>query len=491
MQSPLNRYTMLAKRWAWLIVLGIVICGAGTYIFSKLQHPVYQASSFMFLSVGTPNISAADSTNASLSAVPTFALLLQPNGSINAEVLDSVVASHHGLTLDQLNAMLVVKPQPNTQLIELDVKNTNPQLAMQLANEVSGSFARYVSTRLPATVHIVPAQLPTTPSGLKSLPLAALGALVGLGLALALIVVFEWIDDRPGSPEEVQGEVGVEALTIIPKLSRRERYTSIEETPKLAERCRALCSSLNAIQARNTFKLLMVTSALPGEGKSTIAANLAYLLAVTGKRVLLVDANLRKPSLDQHFQLENYQGFAYALLEARAHLDVREYSQPTEVPTLSILTAGVIPANAADLLLSPTTEQLFGYFRKAPYDYVIFDTPPLLAVADAQILATYTERTLLVIDASKTPRKILSRSRQILNGTNTKMVGVVINRSPWSDSRDIRHYLSQVRQPKAALLTDVPLVASSRAQTNGSTGGDPGDNTATVTIRNQNQAQKE
>src|SRR5215467_7519653 len=98
MQNPLNRYTILAKRWAWLIVLGIVLCGGGTYIVSKLQRPVYQASAFMFLTVGTSTTSPYDSTSASLSAVPTFAQLLQPNGSINADVLNSVVAEHQGLT---------------------------------------------------------------------------------------------------------------------------------------------------------------------------------------------------------------------------------------------------------------------------------------------------------------------------------------------------------------------------------------------------------
>jgi len=490
MQSPLTRYTMLAKRWAWLIVLGIVICGGGTYIVSKLQRPVYQASAYMVLSMGTSSTSPYDNTSASLSAVPTFAQLLQPNGSINEQVLNPVVVQHQGLTLNELNTMLTVKPQSNTQIIELDVNNTDPQLATQLANEVSSSFAQYVSTQLHATVQILPAQLPTTPSGFKSLPLAGLGALAGLGLALALIVIFEWIDDHLGSPEEVQEELGLETLTIIPKLSRKERNKSIEETPTLAEGCRVLCSSLNALQASNPFKLLMVTSALPGEGKSTITANLAYFLAVSGKRVLLVDANLRQQSLDQHFQLENHPGFADALLEAWAHLEVKVYGQPTEVPTLSVLTGGGVPANPADLLLARTTEQLFGYFRKASYDYVIFDTPPLLAVADAQILASYIEATILISDASKTPRKIISRVRQILNRTSTKIVGAVINKSSWPDYVEIRQYMSEIRQPQASLPMDMHLEASTRAKANGS-GDDMEDNSVTVTIRNHNQAKEE
>ena len=486
MQNPLNRYTMLAKRWAWLIVLGIVLCGGGTYIFSKLQRPVYQASAFMFVTLGTSTTSPYDSTSASLSAVPTFAQLLQPNGSINAEVLNSVVAEHQGLTLDELNAMLTVKPQSNTQIIELDVKNSDPLLAMQLANEVSSSFAHYVTTQIPATVHIVPAQQPPTPISLKSLPLAALGALAGLGLALALIVIFEWIDDRPRNPEEVQREMGLEILAIFPKLSRHDRNKSINEIPVLAERNRVLCSGLNALQARNNFKLLMVTSALPDEGVSTIAANLASCLALSGKRVLLVDANLRKPIIDQHFQIENCPGLADVLLEMRAGFEVKVNAQQTEIPNLSVVTAGVIPANAADMLLSPLVEQIFEFFRKAPYDFVIFDTPPILPVADTQIMATYIESTLLIIDASKIPRDALERAKQVLNSTRTKIVGVVVNKSPWPEYSEIRHYMSGIRQPTTDVLLELQTEMSSEAHVNGSS-GDPDDNMTTLTIRNRNQ----
>jgi tyrosine-protein kinase len=484
MQSTLSRYTLLAKRWAWVVVLGIVICGGGTYIISKLIHPVYQASAFMVLTMSTANVSPYESTSASLEALPTYAQLLQ-----NPVVLNPVVAQHTGLTLNQLSSMLTVKPQPNTQIIELDVQTTNPQLSMQLANEVSGSFAQYVNSQSPAAVQILPAQLPVTPISPKPLPFAGLGALVGLGLALALIVIFEWIDDRPRSPEELQKEMGLEILAIFPKLSHRDRNKSINEIPILAERCRTLCSVLNVLQARKTFKLLMVTSALADEGTSTVAANLASCMAVSGKRVLLVDANLRRPIIDQHFQLENRPGFADVLLETRAHLVVKMNAQRTAIPNLSVLTAGVVPANAADMLLSPLTEQLFDYFRKAPYDCVIFDTPPILTVADAQIMASYSEATILVINASRTPCKVIERAKQVLSDARTHLVGVVINKSPWPDYSGIRHYMSEIRQPKADFLLEFESEMSSEDHMNGSI-GDLEDDMATLTIRRRNQTQE-
>ena len=481
MQNPLTRYTTLAKRWAWLIILGIVICGGATYAVSKLIRPVYQASATLILTVGT-GPSAYDTTTATLEALPTYAQLIT-----TPKVLNPVLAQHPGLTMQQLLGMLTVKPQSNTQLIELDVDNTNPVLAAQLANEISQSFAQYTNTSLQGTIAVLSAETPITPVKPKPSLDAAIGALVGLGLSIALIIIFEWLDGRLANPEQVQEELDLETLTIIPQLSRTERNKSVEEIPALAERCRSLCSSLNAIKASTPFKLLMVTSALPGEGKSTIAANLAYFLAISGKRVLLVDANLRQPSMDQHFQLENHPGLADALMEAWAGLEVKIDGQLTEVPTLSVLTGGVIPANAADMLLSPLTAQLFKHFTEAPYDYVIFDTPPLLPVADTQILATYIETTILVVDASKTPRKALLRAKQLLDRTRTEILGVVINKSPWSDYGDIRHYMSGVRQPKESLLMTMPPEMSTGVPANGLVDSLE-DNAVTVTIRNHNQS---
>jgi len=484
MQNPLSRYMVLIKRWAWLLILGIVICGGATYVVSKAIRPTYQASTTLILTVGS-GPSAYDTTTATLEALPTYASLI----SIPT-VLDPVLAQHPGLTIQQLQGMMTVKPQSNTQLIELDVENTNPVLAAQLANEVSQSFAQYANTQLAGTIKVLPAQTPIDPVKPKASLDAAIGAVVGLGLAIALIIIFEWLDGRFTNPDEVEEKLGLETLTIIPHLSRSERNKSIEEIPVLAERCRTLSSSLNAIQATKPFKLLMVTSALPGEGKSTIAANLAYFLAITGKRVLLVDANLRQPSLDQHFQLNNHPGLADALLETWAHLDNRIDCQPTEIPTLFVLAGGTIPANAADMLSSSISKGLFRHLADAPYDYIIFDTPPVLPVADAQILGGLIEATILIVDAAKTPLRLLLRAKQILNRTSTDLLGVVINKSPWPDYGDIRHYMSEVRQPKESLLAVMPTELPPVDRANGSVNKSE-ENAITVTIRNHNQVKED
>src|SRR6516225_462721 len=187
MQGPLSRYTLLARRWAWVLLLGIVFCGGISYIVSKLSSPTYQASTVFVI-----NVDPASSTNAtsSIAAVPTYAQLLT-----NPLVLNPVLAKHRDMTLKRLSDMIAVKPQTNTQLIELDVQNGDPRLAAQLANEVGQSFLLYSNSQLPGSVLALPATVPTMSVSPKPLQNAGIGALIGLGLAITLVIVFEWMED--------------------------------------------------------------------------------------------------------------------------------------------------------------------------------------------------------------------------------------------------------------------------------------------------------
>lgn len=445
MHNPLSRYKLILKRWAWMIILGVVVCGVITYAAGKLIRPTYQASSTLILNVCTAQSSAYDCTTAGLEALSTYSQLIT-----TPAVLNPVVAKHPGLTLASLTAMTTVKAQSNTLLINLDVNNSNPVLAAQLANEVGQSFAQYSNTQLPGTVQVIPAQVPINPIGLKASYAGAIGALVGLGLSLALIVIFEWIDDRLTSAEEAQELLGADVLAVIPHLTRKQLDDMPELTPGLAEGCRILCASLNAAQHIKPFKLVMVTSAVADEGKSMVAENLATFMAMSGKRVLLVDADMRSHVLNKYFQLNNIHGLSYVLQEEWSEADDELDVQSTRIPTLQVLTAGVSPANPAELLQSPTAVQLFEHLKQTEdYDYIVVDTPPLLPIADAQVLASYVQATILVVDASKTPRKALVRARQSLKRMRMTVLGVVINKSPWPDYSDTHMYRSELYRQQA------------------------------------------
>lgn len=440
MQNTLSHLRLLARRWWRLVVLGVLLCGGTTYVISKLAHPVYRATATLIVSF--QSVSSYDSVTAGLQATSTYAQLLT-----SPAVLDPVVSVHPKMTRQQLSAMITVTPVPNSQLIDLYVDNTDPKLAMNLANEISDQFVQFINPQLTASVLPIHATLPTDPIQPKPSQDAAIAALIGLGLALTLIFLFEWIDDRPRSAEEVQEILGLDTLAVVPGLSQKERKKNIRELPALAEACRMLCARLNAAQVVKPFKLVMVTSAVASEGKSTVAAGLSEFLALSGKRVLLVDADLRRPVLHRHFQLDNDRGLVGAFVEMTEQLAVMD-GQPTVIPSLHVLTAGPRPLNAAELLQSPVAHQFFEHLKKAPqFDYVIFDASPLLPVADAQVIASYVQAVVLVSDASRTTRKVLARVRRVLGSVRTRVIGVVLNMSPWLDDGNIRQYLNEIDRP--------------------------------------------
>ena len=428
MQNPISRSMRIARRWLWLVVLGVVVCGGATYLVSKHIHPTYQASATIILELGTDPTHAFDNVSASMQASQTYAQLLA-----SPAILGPVIANHPGISLLQLSTMLTVKPDPGTQLLEIDIQNGDPRLAMQLANEICQSFAQFSNTQLPGSVQILPAIQPADPIKPQPLQYAGIGALVGLCLAVALIILFEALDGRLNDPEEAQellDTLDTELLASIPRPPFSQRKRSIEKTPAVAEGCRMVCTNLNAILEDKPCKLLMITSALAGEGKSTVAVNVATLLALTGKRVLLVDAHLRRPELHRHFHFDNNPGLANAFSEGWTLQDIKSRPQTTAIANLRVLAAGVSSSNPVDLLQSPKARQVFAYFKKAPFDLVIFDAPPLLSTADALALASHVQAAVLVIDTSKTSRLMLSRARRLLVRTHTP-VFVVLNKCKW------------------------------------------------------------
>lgn len=453
-KSLLNHYAMLARRWAWLMILGITICGGITYVVSKVIPPVYQATSTVIVNIQS-STSAFDNINASEQIAPTYAQLLT-----SSQVLQPVVLKHPQMTIIQLRNMVTAKFQPNTSLIEIDVSNNSPSLAVELADEIGLSFQSYANTQLPGNVQFLPAERPTDPLWPKPKEFAGIGALVGLGLALSLIVIFEWFDDRLTRPEEVEEILGMETLAVISKLPGERSLQETEETPTYRESMRMLCVELSSQQSIKPFKLLMITSALPGEGKSTIAVNLATFLANAGKRVLLVDADLRHPTLDRHFQLDNDTGFSNILSDAQEQLDVTSLEwQTTHTPNLFVLPAGIFSSHATELLESSMADRVFNLFKRGPFDYVIFDTSPLLAVADACILASRVQALVLVVDASKTSRGSLRRVKQLLSRIQCIAIGAVVNKSPWRSDSETRQYLSSFRQlGKEPMTPDPPEV---------------------------------
>jgi capsular exopolysaccharide synthesis family protein len=180
----------------------------------------------------------------------------------------------------------------------------------------------------------------------------------------------------------------------------------------------------------------MVTSAGPGEGKSTTITNLAVTYAQTERKVILIDADMRKPTAHHTFSLSNRWGLSSVLSK---QCELEEAIQRTDVPSLSLLTSGVIPPNPAEMLGSKRMSELIEQLKNT-YDMILIDTPPLLAVTDAQIVSTKSDGAVLVVDQGKVKREIAKKAVQNLQKVNARILGVVLNNVKRKASEESYYY---------------------------------------------------
>ena len=296
---------------------------------------------------------------------------------------------------------------------------------------------------------VEPAQVPARPSGIRTGYTTLLAVVIGLVLSVGAVFLIEHIEDRLKTPEDVRQALGLTTVARIARLEG-EDYPSKLVTAKHprssdAAAYRMLRTNLQFGAVNRSLGTLMVTSTGPGEGKSLAAANLAVVIAQSGKRVILVDADLWRPSQHRIFQLDNAEGLATVLLHGDAELTLA--LKPGPVENLSILRSGPLPPNPTDLLGTPRLGELIEALRSQA-DVVIFDSTPVMADADATILAAHMDGVLFVVDSGNTRRTRARRSMEMLNAVGAHLSGVVLNRFTSHESRSYDYYAEEGRRRK-------------------------------------------
>ena len=255
------------------------------------------------------------------------------------------------------------------------------------------------------------------------------GMLVALGLAFGI----EYLDDTVKTPDDVTGKLRLPLLGLVPSVRDKRVPLLSEPVPHdFGEAFRSLRTSLVFTTGADGPRVIAVTSSQPLEGKTTTACNLGMVLALGGSRVLLVDADMRRPGLHTVIGLPNEVGLSHLLVgQAR----VREAVQKTSEPNLFVIAAGLIPPNPSELLSSERMSTLLANLRSGPFDWVIIDTPPVLAVTDAVIVARAVEGVVFVIGSEMTRRVHAERAIETLAAGKTKSIGAVLNRVDFDRNR--------------------------------------------------------
>ncbi|SFE99757.1 capsular exopolysaccharide family [Bacillus sp. OV194] len=225
----------------------------------------------------------------------------------------------------------------------------------------------------------------------------------------------------------------------ISNLTQRSLITHNNPMSPISEQYRTIRTNIQFSSIDKQYKTLLVTSAGQGEGKSTTVANLAVVLAQQGKRVLVVDGDLRKPTVHYTFRVSNIQGMTSVLTK---QLTFEDAVQKTNIDHLYVLPSGPIPPNPSELLNSKAMEALVEE-ANSKYDYVLFDSPPVLAVTDAQILSNRCDGVVLVASSGRTEKEEALKAKELLENANAKILGVVLNGKETNDSSYYYYYGSK------------------------------------------------
>jgi capsular exopolysaccharide synthesis family protein len=261
-----------------------------------------------------------------------------------------------------------------------------------------------------------------------------LGAMVGLVLGLGLAFFIEYLDTSVKTMEDVESLLGVPVLAIIPK-DIRLLHKEAGDTPD-AEAYRILRTNIEFNRKNPQANTLSIVSGGPGEGKSTTIANLAFISAQGGYSTLVIDADLRRPVQHDLFDIDNKIGLTNYLT---TELPLDRVIFPTKVENLSLLPSGILPSDAVGILNSQRMSDLLSEL-KLRYDIVLLDSPPMLGVSDASVLASEVDQTIIVVQHRRFPRAMLTRVKQAVIGVGGTVLGVVLNNVDLKHDQNYYYY---------------------------------------------------
>lgn len=442
----LERYWRTIRRWLWLTLALGVIVGITAALVSYQQPRVYRATAVALVNptqAVLPNSAGTVSTD---QLVATYVRLL-----VQTPVRDQLVR-FGSLTPDQAASVVVsASVEPGTTVVDINLDAPDPQVALSAARAIVPAFNGSLdalqqevqgatgSTRLQALVPVrLPTSVPSTPTTPQPVRDALIGFAVGLVLGISLSFLLEYLDNTIKTESDVRvrlelgllGAVALKTLRGTPKEADEEvaLVTVREPDDAVSEAFRAIRTNLLFSSIDRQLHSIVVTSTIPGEGKTSAACNIAVAMAQAGTRVILVDADFRRPDLHRIFRLENV-GLGNLILNDRSE---SELIQETAVRNLRVVCSGPPPPNPSELLGSAGMRRVSQRLAEIA-EIVVYDTPPVGAVTDASVLGARADGVILVVERGRPPVHQIQKVRDILRSVGAQILGVVLNKLPEED----------------------------------------------------------
>ena len=421
---------MLRKRWLIALALPLLAALATGAISLYVINPVYQASTTLIVGRKASESALAATTqvfgNSVLQQLIKNYSEIAKSHTVEKNVLKDL---NLPLTVDELDKLITVEQVKTTDLLEIKVTNKNPVLAASIANTMAQEFSKAVPVD---SVNIVDlADIPNTPIKPNKTKNVELAFLAGLIASISLVFLLEYMDNTVKTSSDVKKILGIPLLGLIANYEKSKQgknansLITLEQTKSpISESYRSIRTNLEFVSLDSVNQKILITSSGPHEGKSLTVANLAVSIAQSGKSVLVLDANMRDPIQHKLFGLDNGQGLSSALVQDR---DYRDYIRETTVPGLMVLTGGPIPPNPAELVGSKHMKRLIEGASEQ-FDMVLIDTPPVIAVTDAAILAQKVDGVILVLASGKVNKDDAQTAKEHLDNVGVKILGAVLNK---------------------------------------------------------------
>jgi capsular exopolysaccharide synthesis family protein len=421
-----------ALRRLWWLVVALAVAGAGVaFGLSASSTPIFQstASLYFTLNQGGDAIDLNQGSTYTQNQMLSFAQL-----ATSSRVLQPVIDDLDlHTTPRQLARTLQVSIPQSTVVLEVQASSPDPRMAARVANAVTTSLVDVVREIAPTSADSTPtvkaevidrAVVPRVQALPNKTRDAAIGLLIGFLLGVLIAIAVTALDTRIRSADALARVLDRPVIGTMSRAPRRARGRAVDRDPlgQAAEDARRVRSSLAYASLSRPLRTLLITSALPGDGKTTVAANLAYAMSGASS-VLIVDADLRRPRVAEYLGVEGSVGLTDVLL---GEVPLERAKLRWSDSDLDILASGPVPPNPADVLTSAAMRGLLES-GLAAYDVVIVDSPPVLSVADAALLSPLVDGVVVVIDARRTRQSQAVQAVRELESAGARVVGVILN----------------------------------------------------------------
>ena len=423
----LKKYVLVIAAVALVLIIGV-------FIYDKsIKKPLYTTYTTIILTKSNETQTGTTITQNDIllnqKLVETYSKIIK-----SKLVLEQVI-SETGVTYtaEELSENVSVEAYENTEMLKISVTDQDPELAANIANSIaqvfSGEIAKIYQINNISVVDVAVTPEEVSNNTLKRDLLIAL--FISIFGTIGVVFVVYYFDDTVKLTDNLEEEIGMPVVAKVFKSdigSKNNRKVELlaQKYPKsvVSESIKTLRTNLQFSSVDEDIKTILITSSIPGEGKSFISANLAISFAQTDKRVLIVDCDMRKGRQHRIFKLSNSKGLSNLLIDDMTNL--KDYINKTSVPGVHVITRGTVPPNPSELLNSKKNADLLRVL-KAKYDVIIYDGVPCNGLPDSIIMSKLVDKVLIVSSDSMTPKSVLESTKKQLESVNAPVAGDVLN----------------------------------------------------------------